>query len=181
MILLSAALYSYNKIIDEKSRSYSDSITEKIEEHIEKDHELKDITDKEIPTITIDKKKYIGILEIPKIKIKLPVSREYAYEQMSKSLCLYKGSFEKNNVIICGHNYEHFLNDLKDVFDEDTVYFIDVYGNKTEYTVSETYYIGGYEGLKLEANSQDWDMTIFTCNYIGNMRYVVRCRKTQPE
>lgn len=170
LVLASVGLFSYNKYVDYESKVNEEKI---VNELVDK---MGESISGDTSDIDVDGEKYIGILEIPKIDVALPVSRDYSFEQMSQSLCRYSGSFEEKNIIICGHNYKYYLDNLKDVYDKDEIYFTDVKGIKTKYVVVETEYIGGNDSSKLYKDEENWDMTIFTCNYSGYMRYLVRCK-----
>lgn len=126
--------------------------------------------------VIVNDERYCGIISIPAIEIELPVSYGYSYEQMSESLCRYCGSIEGRNMIICGHNYKSFLQNLDKVNEGDSVIFTDYRGISYEYAVSEIQLIGGYERRKLIEGGSDWDLSVFTCNYSGYYRYVLRCK-----
>lgn len=172
LVLCSAGLFSHNMYVDYESRikeeKIADDLIKKMGDNLNDDS-----------AIDVDGTKYIGLLEIPKINVTLAVSRDYSFEQMSESLCRYSGSIEDKNIIICGHNYKSFLENLKDVFDNDVLYFIDVSGKRTKYTVVETQYIDGNDSNKLYTDEENWDLTVFTCNYSGYMRYLVRCKMAE--
>lgn len=170
LIIASLGLLSYNKYEDFKSKKNEEKISNELIANIGENQK------NDVSEIDIDGEKYIGILEIPKIDVALAVSKDYSFEQMSTSLCRYSGSIEEKNIIICGHNYKSYLDKLKDVYDKDEVYFTDVKGIKTKYVVVETEYIGGNDSSKLYKNEENWDLTVFTCNYSGYMRYLVRCK-----
>ena len=115
LVLCSAGLFSHNMYVDYESRikeeKIADDLIKKMGDNFNDDS-----------AIDVDGTKYIGLLEIPKINVTLAVSRDYSFEQMSESLCRYSGSIEDKNIIICGHNYKSFLENLKDVFDNDVLY-----------------------------------------------------------
>ena len=172
LVLCSAGLFSHNMYVDYESRikeeKIADDLIKKMGDNFNDDS-----------AIDVDGTKYIGLLEIPEINVTLAVSRDYSFEQMSESICRYSGSIEDKNIIICGHNYKSFLENLKDVFDNDVLYFIDVSGKRTKYTVVETQYIDGNDSNKLYTDEENWDLTVFTCNYSGYMRYLVRCKMAE--
>lgn len=195
MILFSAYAYAKNKLADVRNREHADKITAQIRDDIKKvSDDDKNVTDdkkaddlsadsayekpqEEASAIEIDGAYYSGIIEIPKISVTLPVANFFSYPQMDYSLCLYMGSFEDCDAVVCGHNTDRFLWDLKSVYDGDEIIFTDVSGQMQKYTVVSAEYIGGTEVDKLTQFPEQWDLTLFTCDYSGYQRYVVRCRK----
>ena len=133
----------------------------------------------ELPTIKIDDERYIGILHMPSIDISLPVmGGQWTYAKLRKAPCIYSGSVYQNDMIIAGHNYRSHFSKIKTMDEGSELYFIDVDGNVFSYT------IGWVEILRPEAveelvSGDDWDLTLFTCTYGGNERYVVRCNLTE--
>ncbi len=170
LIIVSAALGAYNRIMEKRGNEGAETIRTELEQIME-EH-----TDSiKGGSIRIGDDDYIGILEIPKINVKLPISRDWSYELMKESLCRYRGNLESKNMIICGHNMSGFFGELSEVYDGDEVYYTDVTGKVTRLVVVDTEYIDGYDVGSMLENNHNWDMTLFTCNYTGKMRYGVRC------
>lgn len=184
LLLSSAALETVNINTDRKGKEKSEHIVSEIKEFlIDKpdNNPISDAADNNEGSVSedfviVDGEKYLGILTIPEIGIELPVSHDYSYEQMSESLCRYSGSLEDKDMIICGHNYRSFLQELDQVDEGDSIIFTDFRGVNYEYIVNEIQLIGGYELSKLLKGGEDWDMSLFTCNYSGYSRYVIRCK-----
>lgn len=188
LLLSSAVLETVNMSTDRRAREKSELIVSELRERITDvpaDSSFPDISDnydnnadEEVREdfITVDDDRYCGILTIPAIGAELPVSYDYSYEQMSESLCRYCGSLETDDMIICGHNYRSFLQKLDRVNEGDSIFFTDHRGVSYEYAVNEIQLIGGYELRELLEGGSDWDLSLFTCNYSGYYRYVLRCR-----
>ncbi len=186
IILLSSAiaLEAKNISADRKGKESSERIVYEIKEIITDDFIDSSVSDGvsnddenvDDDFVIIDDVKYCGIITIPAIEVELPVSYDYSYEQMSESLCRYCGSLEDGDMIICGHNYRSFLQNLDRINEGDSIIFTDHSGLSYEYTVNEIQLIGGYELRKLLEGGSDWDMSLFTCNYSGYYRYVLRCK-----
>lgn len=170
MVVGAMILEGMNIYRDNRSRKRAEAIAVTLEQQM---NTGKDIGN---DNIVIDNEKYCGMLEIPKINVVLPVASEYSYEQMALSLCKYSGNISDGNMILCGHNNKSFLGKLNNVFEGDSVSFIDCKGTKYEYVVNETEYVGGNEVTKLTEGGIDWELSVFTCNYSGNKRYVLRCQ-----
>ena len=131
--------------------------------------------EKELPTLKIDKERYIGILSIPSIDVSLPVmGGKWSYAKLRSAPCRYYGSVYKDNMIIAAHNYSSHFGKINRLMEGDQVQFIDVDGNVFNYTVGWLEVLQPYEveALKKEEN---WDLTLFTCTFGGAERYVLRC------
>ena len=130
-----------------------------------------------VPTITLDDRDYIGVLDIPALGRTLPVQGEWSDALLKYSPCLYKGDLY-DGMIIAGHNYRSHFAGLSKLQAGDKIIFTDVDGNVWNYTVAGTETIQGYDVAKMEDG--DWDLTLFTCTYGGQQRYTVRCALDQP-
>lgn len=130
-----------------------------------------------VPTITLDSREYIGVLDIPALGRTLPVQGEWSDALLKYSPCLYKGDVY-DGMIIAGHNYRSHFAGLNKLQAGDKVTFTDVDGNVWSYTVVGTEVIQGYDVAGMEDG--DWDLTLFTCTYGGQQRHTVRCKLDQP-
>lgn len=126
-------------------------------------------------TVEIDGQLYIGVVEIPSLELTLPVMENWDEELLKISPCRYEGSFLDDTLIIAGHNYRKHFSGIKQMEKGDMVIFTDVNGVRYNYEVDGIEYI---EGTDVEAMVEgDWDLTLFTCNYGGQKRVTVRCRR----
>ena len=140
-----------------------------------------DNPDRKMPAIRIEEKRYIGILEIPKLEIVLPVAEKFSYEALQQTPCIYSGSVYSNDLVIAAHNYDVHFGRLSSLgFDYD-VLFTDTEGNRYSFrTVNiETLNPYQYTDLVEKQKKNEWDLTLFTCNYSGTQRIVVRCRRVR--
>lgn len=131
----------------------------------------------EMPTETIERNKYIGILEIPTLGLKLPVMSEWSYPGLKIAPCRYAGSAYLNNMVIAAHNYYSYFGYLNSLSPGDGVTFTDVDGNEFQYKVVEIETISSY-GIE-EMTSGEWDLTLFTCTASGQSRVTVRCERVE--
>ena len=129
-----------------------------------------------VPTITLDDRDYIGVLDIPALGRTLPVQGEWSDALLKYSPCLYKGDLY-DGMIIAGHNYRTHFSGIKRLNPGDSVVFTDADGNVFSYEVAEIETVGGYDIEKMEAG--DWDLTLFTCTNKGKARAAVRCREIE--
>ena len=115
----------------------------------------------------------IGILEIPKIDLKLPVLSEWSYPLLKKAPCRYSGSAYLDNLVIAAHNYRTHFGKLKELEVGTEVIFTDVAGNRFEYKVAAV------EALTPQSvedmTSGEWALSLFTCTLDGKNRVTVRC------
>lgn len=132
-------------------------------------------SDMQMPAITVNDSRYVGILTIPSLGLELPVLEEYNYDDLVYSPCRYSGSIYKDNMVIAAHNYQAHFGTLQKLTNGDKVTFTDADGNVFPFKVA---YVG-----KLKAEDVDkmieseYPLTLFTCNYSGSERVTVRCEK----
>lgn len=122
---------------------------------------------------------YLYILDIPKLGLSLPVNAQWTEEASNVSPCRYQGSLTGQNLIIAGHNYPSHFGTLEKLQAGDHVYITDTQQRKQEYAVEWLEILDGAAVDGMQAG--DWDLTLFTCNYVGDKRVTVRCRIVTPE
>lgn len=145
----------------------------------ETDTESENVHGSEMDTIEIDGYEYIGTLSIPDISLELPVMAEWSYKGLKKAPGLYSGSVWTDDMVICGHNYQRHFGNLKYLEEGAAVVFTDVSGNVFNYRVAE---VGILKPTAvdemLDRETEDWDLTLFTCTVGGRTRVTVRCMRT---
>ena len=132
-----------------------------------------------MPTVKIDGYNYIGYLSIPDLNLELPVMSTWSYPKLKKAPCRYVGSPEQDNLIIMAHNYPKHFGSLKDLYNGDRVYFVDMEGVTHEYQVSYKEVLQPTDVETLVTG--DADLTLFTCTYGGKTRVVVYCQRVPSE
>ena len=184
------ALFAYNlwdgyraeqsreKLLEEY-RDKNQNISDKGEQADESDGQIPDYQlnpEMEMPEITLedlDGAACIGVLEIPKIDLKLPVLSEWSYPLLKKAPCRYSGSAYLDNLVIAAHNYRTHFGKLKELETGDEVIFTDAAGNRFEYKVAVV------EALTPQSvedmTSGEWALSLFTCTLDGKNRVTVRC------
>ncbi len=123
--------------------------------------------------ITVEDNDYIGVISIPKIDKELPVMNELTTENLEISPCLYYT--DERGIIIGAHNYDSLFGQIVHLSAGDRITFTDVNNNEMCYEVSGIEIINPDERDVLM--SGEWDMTLFTCTYMGKQRIVVRCNE----
>ncbi len=177
-VLLAAALalLVYNQWDSWRASRDVAEVQEKLEEAKEELYIVKDPTeehDSNMPTIEIDGWEYIGSIEVPRFGLELPVMSEWSYEGMRIAAARYSGSVWDNDLVICGHNYDRLMGNLRNAREGDTVVFTDVQDNVFNYTVCEVETLMPREVEEMITG--DWDLTLFTCTIGGRTRVAVRC------
>lgn len=127
----------------------------------------------EMPTTKIRGYDYIGVLEIPALRLELPIMSTWDYTRLRIAPCRYGGSAYQHNMILCAHNYASHFGQIKSLSPGDNVTFTDVDGNVFFYRVIEIETLLPTAVEEMEAG--DWDLTLFTCTIGGSTRVTVRC------
>lgn len=127
----------------------------------------------DMPEKEINGYKYIGVLKIPQMNVKLPVASSWSNSASKIALCRYFGSAYLDNMIIAGHNYINFFGGLKRLKIGDKVTFTDVDGNIFHYKVADMEVLAStdIDGMQ----SSEWPLTLFTCTIGGQSRITIRC------
>lgn len=127
----------------------------------------------EMPVEEIEGNGYIGLLEIPALGLSLPVMSEWSYPNLKLAPCRYSGSAYTGNFTIAGHNYSTHFGPIGGLNAGDSITFTDMQGNRFFYEVQVV------ETLEATAVadmvSEEWDLTLFTCDLSGESRVTVRC------
>lgn len=180
VILLASAigLLLYNRNLEKEAQQVSDIIVPKLQEVIEKNkteviESAKPKIDKSDST-SIDGHKYAGILKIPVLQLELPVLKEYRYRDLKIAPCFYSGD-TSGHLVIAAHNYKSHFGNLSKLTEGDEVSFTDISGQEFQYKVAVMEELDSKDNDVL--TKTDWDLTLFTCNFLGDKRITVRCKK----
>ena len=126
-------------------------------------------------TILIDGYNYIGIIEIPSINLKLPIISTFDYDRLKIAPCIYYGSIETNDLVICGHSYKNHFRYLKELKSGDIITITDMNSNTYYYEVALVEILKPTEVLEMIESS--FDLTLYTCSYGALKRITVRCNR----
>ncbi|MGL5346392.1 MAG: sortase [Peptostreptococcaceae bacterium] len=172
-ILLAVILIGVNIYDDYNAGRLSDSELQKLQNKIPNITESNTNKEGQMPTIEIDGRKYIGVVEIPSISITLPVLDEWSEELLKVAPARYSGSIYDNDLIVMGHNYRRHFSKIKTLKKGDNINFKDVNGEVYKYSVVTLEKINGYDTDKMINNN--YNLTLFTCDSTGENRVAVRC------
>ena len=137
--------------------------------------------EQEMTVTDIDGWGYIGYLSIPSIGLELPVMSEWSYAGLKIAPGRYSGSTYADNMVVCAHNYAKHFSPIKWLAEGSQVYFTDMDGMRWSYEVS---YVENLQPTQIEKmtekteDSDNWDLTLFTCTTGGRARCAVRCVRT---
>lgn len=129
----------------------------------------------EMTEVMIDGYAYIGYVSIPALELELPVMSQWDYDRLKLAPCRYTGSTKSDDLVLCAHNYARHFGNIKNLILGDAVYFTDMDGVVSSYTVVS---VDILEPTDVEdMTSGDYDLTLFTCTYGGQSRVTVRCQR----
>lgn len=183
-IIAALAVFCYNIAESERAKAASESIVAELSGEIAyaAEHEAaeafpSDNADRTMPKLTVDGSAYAGILTVPSLGLELPVCARLDMDAMQSAPCLYSGSLYRKDMVIGAHNYDAHFGRIGSLTPGDSVIFTDAENHRCTYSVLSI------ETLRPEQNSElvtkaagdDWALTLFTCNYSGSARVVVRC------
>jgi len=190
LLLLAAALVLcvYNLWSDISARKAADAVLEKLNSDIptrsadgfSQESYIPDYIlnpNMDMPEDEIDGRKYIGVLHIPALSLRLPILSAWSYPNLRVAPCRYAGSAYLNNLVIAAHNYQSHFGKLKNLSQGDEVTFTDVDGNVFFYQVVEMETLSPYATEEMTVG--DWDLTLFTCTIGGQRRVTVRCEQSE--
>lgn len=131
--------------------------------------------DREMPAVQALQRDYCGVLEIPSLGLSLPILSSWSYPNLKISPCRYYGSVYQNNMVIAGHSYRNHFRPLYTIAIGAEVRFYDVENHRYRFRVVNRETLYPTQGCELASDSDEWDLTLFTCTPGGKTRCVVRC------
>ncbi|MFI3141369.1 MAG: sortase [Clostridia bacterium] len=175
----------YNVYLEKNARQVSSEVVEIIHQDIIEEeseetssnfiYEQYEVNENlEMPTKEIDGVEYIATVEIPALNLDLPVASTWSYSLLTITPCRYTGSVYTNDLVIAAHNYTSHFGTLKNLTTGDSVIITDMDNNVFEYEVAQIEIIEPTD-IEQMTTADDWDLTLFTCNYGGSVRITVRC------
>ena len=192
LILASLGLLAYNKWDAARADKAAQTALGELEDTLTKTIEEKTKADEVVlqpeldPTrpmteVELEGWNYIGYLSIPSIGLNLPVMSEWSYAGLKIAPGRYSGSTYADNMVVCAHNYAKHFSPIKWLAEGAEVYFTDMDGMRWSYEVSVVETIQPTQIEKMTEKTEDsenWDLTLFTCTTGGSARCAVRCVRT---
>lgn len=176
LILSALFLLVYNYIQSQKASDFAAEAIEKIIVSEDADSSADNLT-QDMKVVIIDGYGYVGYIEIPKIDRTLPVMATCDDRRLKLAPCRYSGSTFTNDLVIAAHNYRTQFGPIGRLREDDKVYFTDMDGIRTEYTVQSVRQLSPFAVDEMTAGN--YDLTLFTCTLSGRMRTTVGCMRTQ--
>ena len=162
---------------DNKSRSEPSNTTIDFTPGLFEAEELLPDEKKEIKSVIVDGREYIGILYIPILGLELSVMKTCDDKSVDKGPGRWNGTPYRDGFVIGGHNYRSHLGKIDRLRDGDQVIFTDMRGRCFEYRVIGQEILEANQGELLR--NQEWALSLFTCTLAGDRRIVVRCTGTE--
>ena len=192
LILASLGLLAYNKWDAARADKAAQTALGELEDTLTRTSEEKNKADdvvlqpeldpdKPMTEVELDGWNYIGYLSIPSIGLNLPVMSEWSYAGLKIAPGRYSGSTYADNMVVCAHNYAKHFSPIKWLAEGAEVYFTDMDGMRWSYEVSAVETIQPTQIEKMiekTEDSENWDLTLFTCTTGGSARCAVRCVRT---
>lgn len=174
-VLLIAALLltTFNIYDDKRAGKEAKRVVEAIFEKPEKENTEMLYSEMEMPAVEFEGNRYIGLLQIPALDLRLPIMEDWSYEKLRTAPCRYSGSIYQDDMIIAGHNYKAHFSNVKTLPIGTQLTYTDAAGNVFSYYIGWMEIIGGKDREKMMEG--DWDLTLFTCTYGGKSRCAIRC------
>lgn len=185
-LLGAVSLFLYNRTEADAAGKASESVLQTLEEEYgvvpESTVLMPELyTDKEMKSTTIDGNEYIGYISIPSVNINLPIMKDWSYDGLRIAPCRFSGSLYTDDMIIAGHNYITHFGPIESLSSGDEVNICDMENNVWQYKVLWIEVIDGadIEGMMAKSETDNWDLTLFTCTMSGTSRYAVRCERVK--
>lgn len=180
LIGMALGLFLYNQWDGDRAGRASAEVQEKLERALDGEQIEEPFIpgiEQEMKTVLVDGYEYIGYLSIESINLELPVMSQWSYEGLKISPGRYWGSTFTDDLIIAGHNYAKHFSPIKWLDTGTEIDFTDADQRLWRYEVSEveTLKPTQVEDMIAKTETDDWDLTLFTCNTGGETRCAVRC------
>ena len=189
LLLLTAAVFTAINLVEaEQARRAAaaliDALPSELSEELSarpsleaKDSSKRPEPDWPMPQRIVNGEEIIGVIEIPRTGLMLPVLSSWDYDKLKRYPCYYHGSIYRKDAVFCSHDYPFQFGGLNVLEDGDEARFLDADGNLFTYAFREQEYL---QPTDVEAMTfkDDWDLTLFTCAYNGLARYAYRFEET---
>ena len=188
-MLLTAALFTAINLVEAEqapraAAALIDALPAELSEELSaqssleaKDSSKRPEPDWPMPQRIVNGEEIIGVIEIPRTGLMLPVLSSWDYDKLKRYPCYYHGSIYRKDAVFCSHDYPFQFGGLNILEDGDEARFLDADGNIFTYAFREQEYL---QPTDVEAMTfkDDWDLTLFTCAYNGLARYAYRFEET---
>lgn len=119
--------------------------------------------------------KFVGMLNIPSIGLKLPVQSTWSYEQLAYTPCRYAGNVYNDGFVIIAHRFDSHFAPIGELPIGTNINFTDMNGNVFRFRVVSIERLA--EDQTADLISDEYAMSLMTCTFSGSTRIVVRCER----
>ena len=180
MIFLLAAglLFSYNQYQSWQAGKESTEILNHLETSIP-DSIVDEELSTELPPEQVDGYDYIGVIDIPKLAIKLPGMAEWDYPRLRIAPSRHYGSTRTNDLVIAAHNYSSHFGKLDTLTIGDEISITEADGRVVHYELEKMQIM---EPTRVEeVLNSDYDLALYTCTLEGITRVVAFANEKSTE
>lgn len=126
----------------------------------------------QMPVQNTDSGSFVGVLDIPALRLELPVQEKWSEAHLQTAPCRYAGTAYAKGFVIAAYDYRRHFGQIETLRTGDSILFTDVQGRKIAYTVQAVETLPRAVGT---ATDPQWDLTLFTYSPDGGDRVAVRC------
>lgn len=175
-IFLSIFFGIYNYYEEVEAGNNSREVVEEILDNIQNINQEEDNV---LVYQTIKGYKTLGIISLPKLELDLPILTEWDYDRLKVGPCVYYGSIETNDLVICGHSYRTHFKYLSKLSIGDYIIITDVNNHEYIYEICDKDVINPYDIDSVIDSG--YDLTLFSCYNGGTERMTIYCRRVNSK
>ena len=172
LICSALSLLFYNSYQEQKAYKETENVLSALEGETQNSTQA-DSSDE--TTVDVNGYDYIGVIEIPKIEIKLPVLSEWDYARLKIAPCRQFGSISTDDIVIAAHNYKKHFGSLSSLNIGDEIILTDTSKNTHEYSVARIEVLNPTDVEKVQ--NSGYDLVLYTCTYGGKTRVTLFCNR----
>ena len=137
--------------------------------------EMDDRVEMAMPMVEVNGKNYVGIIQLPKYDVELPVSAQWDANAITANPCRYTGSIYDGTFIIGGSDNSGQFDFMKLITMGDEISVTDMTGSQYRYTVT---WVEKTKDVSTEALSGGDDvLVLFARNTYSTDYTIVRCAR----
>lgn len=129
----------------------------------------------QMPVCRTDSGSFIGVLDIPALRLELPVQEKWSEARLQTAPCRYAGTAYEKGFVVAAYNYKRHFGKIETLRTGERVNFTDANGRVLCYTVCAVEVLAP-QAVGSAADAQ-WDLTLLACAEDGGNRVAVRCEK----
>lgn len=168
-LLAAFFLFSYNQYQSWQAGKESTEILSNLQKNIPEPDIDKELS-ADMPTEHVDGYDYIGIIDIPKLAIELPVMAEWDYPRLRIAPSRHYGSTHTNDLVIAAHNYSSHFGKLNTLEIGDRINITEADGRVIHYKLEKMQVM---EPTRVEeVLDSDYDLALYTCTLESITRVV---------